>query len=170
MGGCMMVGGGRYATAGMMQSVLPGRCDGRQVSLRVINTGAMVHELLVLALVANGVPGSRAFRWDGTVEETGSLGEASATCVWRGRRRDLPGLCGLGQPEPRHRAAFYANYGIALFAVLLLVRWWSARTHASTAAMVAAVWAPIGMLTVVVINQPIVAALRAGVGAATSRG
>lgn len=54
---------------------------------------------------------------------------------------------------------FYANYGIALFAVLLLVGWWSARTHATTAAMAAAVWAPIGMLTAVAVNQPIVAAV-----------
>ncbi|HEX2810572.1 MAG TPA: phosphatase PAP2 family protein [Kineosporiaceae bacterium] len=53
----------------------------------------------------------------------------------------------------------YANDGIALFAVLLLVNWWTARNRATTAAMVAAVWAPIGMLAAVAINQPIVAAV-----------
>jgi len=53
----------------------------------------------------------------------------------------------------------YANDGIVLFAVLLLAGWWSARTRASTTAMAAAVWAPLGMLIAVAVNQPVVAAV-----------
>ncbi|MEV0808203.1 phosphatase PAP2 family protein [Micromonospora sp. NPDC050200] len=51
--------------------------------------------------------------------------------------------------------AGYAAYGIVLFAVLLLAGWWSAR--ASGTGMPAALWAPVGMLLAVAVNQPIVA-------------
>lgn len=53
----------------------------------------------------------------------------------------------------------YAAYGIVLFAVLLLAGWWSARNDADPARMVAAVWAPLGMLAAVAVNQPIAAAV-----------
>ncbi|MGW4124839.1 hypothetical protein [Nocardia sp. NPDC004711] len=46
----------------------------------------------------------------------------------------------------------YANDGVVLFAVLLLAGWWIARRDADPAAMVAAVWAPLGMLIALVIN------------------
>ncbi|MFI6169401.1 UDP-diphosphatase [Nocardia sp. NPDC051052] len=49
----------------------------------------------------------------------------------------------------------YANYGVALFAGLLLAGWWVARRQASVEHMVAAVWAPIGALAALAINQPI---------------
>ncbi|MGW5111430.1 phosphatase PAP2 family protein [Nocardia sp. NPDC004123] len=53
----------------------------------------------------------------------------------------------------------YANDGVVLFAVLLLAGWWIARRDADPAAMVAAVWAPLGMSIALVINQPIAAAV-----------
>lgn len=49
----------------------------------------------------------------------------------------------------------YANYGAALFAVLMLAGWWSARGAADGRQMVAAVWAPLGVLVALAINQPI---------------
>ena len=51
----------------------------------------------------------------------------------------------------------YAAYGVVLFAGLLLAGWWIARRRNSTASMVAALWAPLGMLLAVAVNQPIVA-------------
>jgi undecaprenyl-diphosphatase len=51
----------------------------------------------------------------------------------------------------------YAADGVVLFAGLLLAGWWVARRRGTTAAMVAALWAPIGMLLAVAVNQPIVA-------------
>jgi membrane-associated phospholipid phosphatase len=51
----------------------------------------------------------------------------------------------------------YAAYGVVLFAGLLLAGWWTARRRNTTTAMVAALWAPLGMLLAVAVNQPIVA-------------
>jgi undecaprenyl-diphosphatase len=51
----------------------------------------------------------------------------------------------------------YATYGVVLFAVLLLAGWWVARRRGT--GMTAAVWAPVGMLLAVGLNQPIVAAV-----------
>lgn len=51
----------------------------------------------------------------------------------------------------------YAAYGVVLFAVLLLAGWWSARRRGT--GMPAAVWAPVGMLLAVAVNQPLVAAV-----------
>ena len=47
------------------------------VSLRVSDIGAMDHELVVLPLAAGARVGERAVGPDGTVDENGSLGEAS---------------------------------------------------------------------------------------------
>lgn len=52
----------------------------------------------------------------------------------------------------------YANDGIVLFAVLLVVGWWLARRDNDPARMAAALWAPLGMLLAVAVNQPLVAA------------
>ncbi|SHV47352.1 membrane-associated phospholipid phosphatase [Mycobacteroides abscessus subsp. abscessus] len=49
----------------------------------------------------------------------------------------------------------YANGGVVLFAMFLLAAWWIARRANDNAAMAAAVWAPIGVLAAVAINQPI---------------
>ncbi|TVT26308.1 UDP-diphosphatase, partial [Amycolatopsis rhizosphaerae] len=59
-----------------------------------------------------------------------------------------------------HGAVFgYATYGIALFAALLLAGWWSARRRADPARMAAALWAPLGMLLALGLNQPLSAAV-----------
>ena len=51
----------------------------------------------------------------------------------------------------------YATYGVVLFAVLLGWGWWIARKQGS--GMPAALWAPLGTLLAVAVNQPIVAAV-----------
>jgi membrane-associated phospholipid phosphatase len=49
----------------------------------------------------------------------------------------------------------YADYGIVVFAALMLAGWWSARRQATPTRMAAALWAPLGMLLALGINQPI---------------
>jgi membrane-associated phospholipid phosphatase len=49
----------------------------------------------------------------------------------------------------------YASYGVVLFAALLLVGWWLARSRGPRA-MAAALWAAGGMLLAVAVNQPVV--------------
>ncbi|WP_260430595.1 phosphatase PAP2 family protein [Nocardioides sp. LS1] len=49
----------------------------------------------------------------------------------------------------------YAKYGVALFAAALLLSWWLARRE-SPRVMAAALWAPVGTLVAVGLNQPLV--------------
>jgi undecaprenyl-diphosphatase len=53
----------------------------------------------------------------------------------------------------------YAHYGIAVFAALLLAGCWIAGRRADPTVLAAAVWAPLGALAAVAINQPIVTAI-----------
>jgi uncharacterized cupredoxin-like copper-binding protein len=70
-----------YGRGGMMTvRVSPTSSVAGTVSLRVTNAGRLTHELVVLPLARDARPGQRAVGADGTVEETGSLGEASNTC------------------------------------------------------------------------------------------
>ena len=79
MGG--MMGGPGQGSGGMMRILAsPASVPAGTVSLRIINTGALTHELVVLPLAAGQPPGSRVVGPDTAVSEAGSLGEASATC------------------------------------------------------------------------------------------
>ena len=49
----------------------------------------------------------------------------------------------------------YAKYGVVLFAALLLWSWWAARGRRDLTAVAAALWAPIGTLVAVGLNQPL---------------
>ena len=72
-----------YAWPGMgMQRifVVPSSVPAGPVSLRVHNTGALTHEVMVLPLNANQYPGQRAIGTNNHVDETGSLAEASRSC------------------------------------------------------------------------------------------
>ena len=55
----------------------------------------------------------------------------------------------------------YANGGVVLFAMFLLTGWWIARRADDSAAMAAALWAPVGVLAAVAVNQPIANAIDA---------
>ena len=54
-------------------------------------------------------------------------------------------------------ATLVAGYGLVVFAALLLAGWWIARRDGDHIRMAAAVWAPLGTLLAVAVNQPIVA-------------
>ena len=53
--------------------------------------------------------------------------------------------------------ALYAGYGLVVFAGLLVAGWWIARRDGNPTRMAAALWAPLGTLLAVAVNQPIVA-------------
>lgn len=53
----------------------------------------------------------------------------------------------------------YATYGVVLFAALLLAGWWGARRTGDAAQVAASLWAGLGTLLAVAINQPIVNAV-----------
>ena len=65
--------------------------------------------------------------------------------------RDTPGLHAV--------VAGYANYGVLVFAALLLAGWWTARHSGQPERMAAAVCAGAATLLAVAVNQPIVAAV-----------
>ena len=50
----------------------------------------------------------------------------------------------------------YAQYGVVVFAGILLLGWWWARRDREPRTMAAALWAPAGMLVAVGLNQPLV--------------
>ncbi len=52
-------------------------------------------------------------------------------------------------------ARAYAEYGVVLFAALLLVSWWTARAHRDLRAVTAALWAPLGALLALGVNQQV---------------
>lgn len=49
----------------------------------------------------------------------------------------------------------FAEYGVVVFALLLLASWWVARRNRDLDAMTCALWAPIGMLIAIGLNQPL---------------
>lgn len=53
----------------------------------------------------------------------------------------------------------YADYGVVLFGAFLLLSWWLARRSGDLRAVMAALWAPVGVLLAVGLNQPLGAAV-----------
>lgn len=49
----------------------------------------------------------------------------------------------------------WAEYGVGLFAALLLAGWWRARATGDPVRIASALWAPLGMLLAIAVNQPI---------------
>jgi uncharacterized cupredoxin-like copper-binding protein len=72
----------RYFHRGMMRVLTSATsAPAGIVSFKVTNSGYLRHELVVLPLPPGQAPGTRAVTADGQVDESGSLGEASATCA-----------------------------------------------------------------------------------------
>jgi uncharacterized cupredoxin-like copper-binding protein len=77
MGGPMMGG----VAGGMMRlTATPTSIPAGPVSFVATNVGSVNHEFVILPLPANQIVGTRTIQSDGTVDETGSLGEASNSC------------------------------------------------------------------------------------------
>lgn len=81
MGMSRMMGGDAPMGAHMMLLATPTTVPAGEVSLVAANRGWRTHELVVLPLTSGAVAGSRVTGPDGRVDERGSLGEASASCV-----------------------------------------------------------------------------------------
>ncbi|WP_207621169.1 hypothetical protein [Streptosporangium minutum] len=80
-GSRMMSGGPGPQDTRMRLSVTPATVPAGTVSLRVANTGALAHEVLVLPLPSGQTVGQREPGSDQRVDEADSLGEASHDCA-----------------------------------------------------------------------------------------
>jgi uncharacterized cupredoxin-like copper-binding protein len=76
-----MMGGTAPMGAHMMLRTTPTSVTAGQVTFVAQNMGWRAHELVVLPLPAGAQPGQRVPGADGKIEESGSLGEASANCA-----------------------------------------------------------------------------------------
>ncbi|MDQ4489205.1 sulfocyanin-like copper-binding protein [Sinomonas sp. ASV486] len=85
-----MLGGPRMR-GGMRLSSDRASVPSGKVSFAVTNAGSVPHELVILPLPAGQVPGTRSVGADGRVDETGSVGEASASCAEGAGEGILPG-------------------------------------------------------------------------------
>lgn len=81
MGMSRMMGGDAPLGAHMMLRAFPAVVPAGTVTLVVENVGWRTHEVVVLPLAAGQAAGDRVPAADGKVDETGSLGEASASCA-----------------------------------------------------------------------------------------
>lgn len=71
----------RMHGSGAMLRVVPASVEAGEVTLVARNMGRRTHELVVLPLAPGASVGERPQGVDGSVDETGSLGEASAPCA-----------------------------------------------------------------------------------------
>lgn len=90
MGMSMM--GGRGATMRLFPD--QARVPAGTISFQAVNTGSLRHELAILPLADNAQPGDRKVQSDGTVDETGILGEASKSCAEGSGDGIAPGTVG----------------------------------------------------------------------------
>src|SRR4051812_37943928 len=77
--------------------------------------------------------------------------------MWHLQRDWFLHLNELAQHTPGLHAPlrFYARYGVLLFAGALLTGWWTARANPNPRTMAAALWAPVGALLALGLNQPL---------------
>jgi uncharacterized cupredoxin-like copper-binding protein len=81
MGMTSMMGGVAPLGGHMMLRAFPASVPAGQVTFVVGNMGWRTHEMVVLPLASGQAAGQRTPGSDGKVDETGSLGEASASCA-----------------------------------------------------------------------------------------
>lgn len=119
--------GYRWPGMGMQRIFLvPSTVPAAPVSLRVHNTGALTHEVLVLPLGSGQYPGQRAIGTNGRVDETGSLGEASRTCgadAGDGILADSKAWTTINLPPGRYELLcnIAGHYGAGMYAELDVV-------------------------------------------------
>lgn len=92
MGGPMM--GGPRRVGGMRLTADRATVQRGEVSFLVTNAGRLAHEMMILPLPGTQIAGTRVTGGDGKIDETGSLGEAAATCAEGQGHRILPGASG----------------------------------------------------------------------------
>ena len=80
MGMTRMMGGSAPLGVHMMLRAAPATVPAGRISLVASNMGWRTHELVVLPLASGATAGQREPGVNGTVAETGSLGEASHSC------------------------------------------------------------------------------------------
>jgi len=81
MGMTSMMNGDAPLGGHMMLRAVPASIPAGQVSFEVANMGWRTHEMVVLPLPPGQSAGQRVPGADGKVDESGSLGEASASCT-----------------------------------------------------------------------------------------
>jgi uncharacterized cupredoxin-like copper-binding protein len=81
MGMTQMMGGTAPIGSHMMLRATPATVATGKISLTALNMGWRTHELVILPLASGADAGQRVPGADGRVSETGSLGEASGSCV-----------------------------------------------------------------------------------------
>ena len=89
------------------------------------------------------VPGSGSVLWGGAQEQ------------WFGIVSDLE----RATPWAHTPARLFAEYGVVVFAGLLVCSWWLARADGEMSRVAAALWAPVGALVALGVNQLLVAAV-----------
>ena len=81
MGMTTMMGGDAPLGGHMMLRVASGSISAGTISLVASNMGWRTHELVILPLTAGRIAGGRTPGPDGKIDEAGSLGEASNSCL-----------------------------------------------------------------------------------------
>ncbi|CAH0130130.1 hypothetical protein SRABI83_00220 [Arthrobacter sp. Bi83] len=92
MGGPMM--GGPRRMGGMRLTADRATVQHGEVSFLVTNAGRLAHEMIILPMPGTQIAGTRVTGRDGKIDETGSLGEAAATCAEGEGQAILPGAGG----------------------------------------------------------------------------
>lgn len=92
MGGPMM--GGPRRVGGMRLTADRATVQHGEVSFLVTNAGRLAHEMVILPMPGTQIAGTRVTGGDGKIDETGSLGEAAATCAEGEGQGILPGAAG----------------------------------------------------------------------------
>ncbi|KRE48075.1 hypothetical protein ASG92_26865 [Arthrobacter sp. Soil736] len=92
MGGPMM--GGPRRVGGMRLTADRATVQHGEMAFLVTNAGRLAHEMVILPLPGTQIAGTRVTGGDGKIDETGSLGEAAATCAEGEGQGILPGAAG----------------------------------------------------------------------------
>lgn len=90
------------------------------------------------------------------------MSASSGSVVWAGAQEDwFQAVNHLARVTPwlHAPARLFAEYGVGLFAALLMLSWWLVRREGDLRRVTAALWAPLGALVALGVNQFLVAAV-----------
>ncbi|MFF4948799.1 sulfocyanin-like copper-binding protein [Streptomyces chattanoogensis] len=120
-------GPGGHGLGMMWLRAAPSTVPAGVVSLRVVNAGALPHEVVVLPLPAGHTVRERPTGTDGRVDEAGSVGEASRSCGAGAGGGIVPGTAGWTTVRllPGHYELvcnFPGHYGAGMYTELDVTR------------------------------------------------